>query len=270
MGQVRNESIKLTIKTGCSRINTGASSYKNRSNWIGQSSQRRRSHLAATVTALAKGKARADARPVDIEPTAPAENMREVKARRYAQSSENSAKPASSRLCTGRCCGVNCFAIKHNGLLHKVRPVTALKLRLVSTPLRLRFAPFGFAQPPLCLAPLALRVWPVAQLACSNKPHAGQPWCVWSRQAVTTGILVRRFARYHEWKARPPRAVCCAGLQPLRVFPPRTRRQALPKVKQPGANSQSPTACTALRAVLCPGYNPIPLYWRGCSTVPSQ
>lgn len=62
-----------------------------------------------------------------------------------------------------QCCGVSCFATQHNGLLGKVRPVAALKLRLVSTPLRPQaLRPGGFTQPPLCLAPLALRAKPSA------------------------------------------------------------------------------------------------------------
>jgi hypothetical protein len=120
-------------------------------------------------------------------------SMRAVKARRFAQSSENSAKPASSRLCTGRCCGVNCFAIKHNGLLHKVRPVTALKLRLVSTPLR---ALAGSRNPRYVLRPLRpCGVRPVARqaVATSHTPDShGQCACACG---TGTGVSVRRFAQ---------------------------------------------------------------------------
>lgn len=84
-----------------------------------------------------------------------ASTAKEVKARRYAQHSEYRPGRASSPAQPGRCCGVNCFAIKHNGLLHKVRPVTALKLRLVSTPLRFASRPSGSRNPRYVLRPYA-------------------------------------------------------------------------------------------------------------------
>jgi len=101
-----------------------------------------------------------------------ASTAKEVKARRYAQHSEYRPGRASSPAQPGRCCGVNCFAIKHNGLLHKVRPVTALKLRLVSTPLRFASRPSGSRNPRYVLRPYApaacgrpsLRVAPATRL----------------------------------------------------------------------------------------------------------
>lgn len=58
MGQIRKKSLKMTIKTGCSPINTGASSYEKYSN-----------------------------------DRAPAAKAKEVKARRFAQSWEVQARP---------------------------------------------------------------------------------------------------------------------------------------------------------------------------------
>lgn len=161
-----------------------------------------------------------------------ASKAKEVKARRYAQSSENSAKPASSRLCAGRCCGVNCFAIKHNGLLHKVRPVTALKLRLVATPLRFASRPCGFAQPPLCLAPLALRASP-ALTRCSARLALDIHGQCARACGTGTSVSVRRFA--HLWCLPPPtlwawrwraQAAPVRPVHPPRGFPPPRRLAA--------------------------------------------
>ncbi len=95
----------MRIKTGCSPINTCASSYEINSKNSGQHEKHWRlsSHLAAPVTALAgpvcasstwrDRKTRTDAtggKCLSIVPTAKA---KEVKARRYAQSSEGQAKP---------------------------------------------------------------------------------------------------------------------------------------------------------------------------------
>jgi hypothetical protein len=74
-------------------------------------------------------------------------------ARRFALHHKNKAKRASSPPCLGRRCGGSCFATSHNGLLIEVAPF-ARKARSVSPPLRPKgLAPFGFDQPPLCLAP---------------------------------------------------------------------------------------------------------------------
>ena len=110
-----------------------------------------------------------------------------------------------------------CGTIKHNGLLHKVRPVTALKLRLVSTPLRLRFAPFGFAQPPLCLAPLRPCACGLLLTACSSKPHASTSMAsVVTAGAVTTECFSQaRAAQCVVWLSPPTRC----GLGALRLGP---------------------------------------------------
>jgi len=98
---------------------------------------------------------------------------------RAAQSWEYRLCRASSPAQPGRCCGVNCYAIKHNGLLHEVLPVTALKLRLVATPLRCATRPAGSRNPRYVLRPLrparvarrSLRVAP------SHTPDIHWPAC---------------------------------------------------------------------------------------------
>ncbi len=62
--------------------------------------------------------------------------------RRWRAGWEYKARRALSPPVLGRRCGVNCFAIQHNGLLHAVPPVAR---KLASCRHR--------AQPPLCLAP---------------------------------------------------------------------------------------------------------------------
>ena len=192
-------------------------------------------------------------------------SVRAVKARRVPRRATY-GRPvrASSPARPGRDCGVNCCAIKHNGLLHKVRPVTALKLRLVATPLRCASRPCGFAQPPLCLAPLrparvaccSLRVatnhTPDIHGVCGHGKPSPQAFWPGASRSITS--------------ARPahPGPSVAPGFSRLRRLPAR--------YSQTGpSQSQSPTACTALRAVLQLWHtNPIPLDWRGCSTVPSQ
>lgn len=83
--------------------------------------------------------------------------------RRYAAADTNSQAPAKAvvqgqpGIEPGRTLAVSAgllaCASKHNGLLHEVWPVVRCA-HFVSTPLRLRLAPSGFTQPPLCLAPL--------------------------------------------------------------------------------------------------------------------
>ena len=86
---------------------------------------------------------------------------------------------------------------KHNGRFAKVAAVAALKLRLVQLPLRPQaFAPFGFSKPPLCLAPLALRVWPVARQAVATSHTPDIHWPVRYRPGPKPqSVLVRRVPR---------------------------------------------------------------------------
>ena len=104
-------------------------------------------------------------------------------------------------------------AIQHNGLFGKVRPVAALKLRLVAAPLRARpFAPFGFTKPPLCLAPL--RPARAAWRTCAM-PHAEQPLAsVPVPAAPAQGVPVRRCARSVELAPAHP-----VGPGALRLWP---------------------------------------------------
>ena len=128
-------------------------------------------------------------------------------------------------------------AIQHNGLFGKVRPVAALKLRLVAAPLRAQpFAPFGFTKPQLCLAPL--RPARAAWRTCA-KPHAGSHWPARyrlrrNRRGFCPGAGARSvelapahpvgpgacapLARAGRWPVRPPRglppppALGCGGV----------------------------------------------------------
>lgn len=77
-----------------------------------------------------------------------------LKARRCAQDVEWQGQPGIE---PGRtlavAAGLLACASKHNGLLHEVWPVVR-KLTLCPHRCGCRLAPFGFTQPPLCLAPL--------------------------------------------------------------------------------------------------------------------
>ena len=103
------------------------------------------------------------------------QRWRKAKPGALAQDGEYRPGRASSPARPGQGCGVSWLApTQHNGLFGKVRPVAALKLRLVAAPLRAQpFAPFGFTKPPLCLAPL--RPARAAWRTCA-KPHAGSHW----------------------------------------------------------------------------------------------
>lgn len=137
------------------------------------------------------------------------------------------AKPASSRLCTGRCCGVSWLApTKHNGLLHVVWPVATV--------------PFAWwphcTQRPLCLAPTS-HLRPCGQRSLRVEPAKGpttiacgvtasrHPKCFSQALARTCGVDPRPpcgpgavAPRPRRWVARPPPkgapstpALCAAG-----------------------------------------------------------
>ena len=192
--------------------------------------------LAVFDTQRYTGKPRADATAVVTAAALLVPASKKSKSGAARRAGKSRPVRASSPAQPGRCCGVTLLRkINITGCLAKCAQSLRLQLRLVSTPLRPQaLRPCGFTKPPLCLAPLALRVWHVARLAVAPSHTPDIHGVCGHGCAVTTGILARRFAQHHKFKARPPRAVCCAGLQQLRVFPPRTRRQALPKVKQPG------------------------------------
>lgn len=157
----------------------------------------------------------------------PAAKAKEVKARRFAQSSEYRLGRASSPAQPGRCCGVNCVAIKHNGLLHKVWPVTALKLRLVSTPLR---ALAGSRNPRYVLRPYAPAARSQALTRCSARLAPDIHGQCARACGTGAGVSVRRFA--HLWCLPPPtlwawrlraQAAPVRPVHPPRVFPPPRR-----------------------------------------------
>jgi hypothetical protein len=107
-----------------------------------------------------------------------------LKARRYAQDVEWQGQPG---LEPGRSLAVAAGLLgpspsKHNGLLHEVWPVVR-KLTLCPHRCGCRLAPFGFKQPPLCLAPL--RPCTRHQLAARAAPNTKA--CVGHGFAIATG-----------------------------------------------------------------------------------
>ena len=150
----------------------------------------------------------------------PTSKAQEVKARRFAQRWEDRLDRASSPAQPGRCCGVNCCAIKHNGLLHKVWPVTALKLRLVSTPLRFASRPSGSRNPRYVLRPLrTCGVRPVARQAVATS-HTPDSHGQCARACGTgTGVSVRRFAQHDVLAPAHPVGLALAAPRPRRCGP---------------------------------------------------
>ena len=124
--------------------------------------------------------------------------------------------------------GLMAGAIKHNGLLHKVRPVTALKLRLVRHRLR---ALAGCARPPLCLAPLRTCGASPALTRCSARLAPDSHGQCGSGFAATAGVSVRRFAQSLRECPRPPCGPGASAPRPRRCGPSTPRGGSL----HPGA-----------------------------------
>lgn len=181
----------------------------------------------------------------------------EVKAWRTCAGRGVQARPGIEPGPTWQGCGVSCCATQHNGLSHVACPQAAAKALLVA-PLH--------ATPVMSCAPCPARVACCSlRVATSHTPDShGVCGHGWGRHHRGSGQALRAASR-GEGPPTPGRLLRPASAASR--LPARCSQTGPPLSQTAGSQQPQPTACTALRAV--PQFwhtNPIPLYWRGCSS----